>query len=64
MVVATNLSGLEVSTHTRSMHRVSEVVSKEHNVESKSPGNLVSRMYVKGKNGEIRLCPLGIRKDK
>ena len=48
MVVATELSDLEVSTYSRSMHRVSEVVSKEHNVESKSPGKLVSRMYVKG----------------
>ena len=48
MVVATELSDLEVSAHTLEMHRVQQVVSKEHNVESKSPGNLVSRMYVKG----------------
>ena len=51
MVVATNLSGFEISTDTLAMHRMSEVVSEEYNVESQSPGNLVSRMYVKGTNG-------------
>lgn len=49
MVVATELSDLEVSTDPLAMHRVSQVVSQEHNVESKQPRNLVSRMYVKGR---------------